>query len=73
VYFLGKHVENPADFQLTKPSQNAVAVYVRVAEKRKDGIVVRGAKAHQTGAINLHEIIVMPTLAMGEEDRDYAV
>ena len=46
---------------------------MRVVEKRKDGIIVRGAKAHQTGAINSHEIIVMPTLAMSEDDRDYAV
>ena len=36
-------------------------------------MVVRGAKAHQTGAVNSHEIIVMPTLAMREEDRDYAI
>jgi 4-hydroxybutyryl-CoA dehydratase/vinylacetyl-CoA-Delta-isomerase len=47
--------------------------YLRVVEKRKDGIVVRGAKAHQTGAVNSHEVIVMPTIAMGEADRDYAV
>ena len=57
-----------------KPSQQKDPdMYVRVAEKQKDGIVVRGAKAHQTGAVNSHEIIVMPTLAMDEEDRDYAV
>jgi 4-hydroxybutyryl-CoA dehydratase/vinylacetyl-CoA-Delta-isomerase len=48
-------------------------MYVRVVEKRKDGIVVRGAKAHQTGAINSHEIIAMPTAAMREDDKDYAV
>lgn len=47
--------------------------YLRVVEERGDGIVVRGAKAHQTGAVNSHEIIVMPTTAMREEDRDYAV
>jgi len=35
--------------------------------------VVRGSKAHQTGAVNSHEIIVMPTLTMREEDKDYAV
>ena len=35
-----------------------------------DGIVVRGAKAHQTGAVNSHEIIVMPTIAMREADED---
>ena len=42
-------------------------------KKRTDGIVVRGAKAHQTGAVNSHEIIVMPTISMREEDRDYAI
>ena len=42
--------------------------------KKKDkGIVVRGAKAHQTGALNSHEIIVMPTISMRAEDTDYAV
>ncbi|MBR9980211.1 MAG: 4-hydroxyphenylacetate 3-hydroxylase family protein [Desulfatitalea sp.] len=48
-------------------------LYLHVVEERPDGIVVRGAKAHQTGAVNSHEIIVMPTMAMREEDRDYAV
>ena len=48
-------------------------LFMRVVEKNADGIVVRGAKCHQTGAINSHEILVMPTMAMGEEDRDYAV
>ncbi|MDM8001007.1 MAG: 4-hydroxyphenylacetate 3-hydroxylase N-terminal domain-containing protein, partial [Dehalococcoidia bacterium] len=47
--------------------------YLRVVEERKDGIVVRGAKAHQTGAVNSHEVIVMPTISMREEDKDYAV
>jgi 4-hydroxybutyryl-CoA dehydratase/vinylacetyl-CoA-Delta-isomerase len=57
-----------------RPSQQPDAdMYVRVLEEKKDGIVVRGAKAHQTGAINSHEIIVMPTLAMREDDKDYAV
>jgi 4-hydroxybutyryl-CoA dehydratase/vinylacetyl-CoA-Delta-isomerase len=48
-------------------------LYLRVVERRKDGIVVRGAKLHQTGAVNSHELVVMPTTAMREEDRDYAV
>jgi 4-hydroxybutyryl-CoA dehydratase/vinylacetyl-CoA-Delta-isomerase len=46
---------------------------MNVVERRHDGIVVRGAKAHQTGITNSHEIIVMPTIAMKEKDRDYAV
>ena len=48
-------------------------LFLRVVERREDGIVVRGAKAHQTGIINSHEVIVMPTIAMGEADKDYAV
>jgi 4-hydroxybutyryl-CoA dehydratase/vinylacetyl-CoA-Delta-isomerase len=48
-------------------------MFMHVVEERKDGIVVRGAKAHQTGAVNSHEIIVMPTIAMREEDKDYAI
>lgn len=48
-------------------------MYLRVVERRPDGIVVRGAKAHQTGMCNSHEVIVMPTVSMGPEDKDYAV
>lgn len=47
--------------------------FVHVVERREDGIVIRGAKMHQTGAINSHHHLVMPTMAMGEEDKDYAV
>lgn len=56
------------------PSQQADPdLFVHIAERRSEGIVVRGAKLHQTGALNSHEIIVMPTQTLGEEDRDYAV
>ena len=48
-------------------------VFTRIVEKRKDGIVIRGAKAHQTGAVNSHEILIMPTQAMGKGDEAYAV
>ena len=30
-------------------------MYMRVVERKKDGIVVRGAKAHQTGSLSVHE------------------
>ncbi|MCW4001595.1 MAG: 4-hydroxyphenylacetate 3-hydroxylase family protein [Candidatus Bathyarchaeota archaeon] len=56
------------------PSQQADPdLYLRIVEEREDGIVVRGSKVHQTGAVNSHEIIVMPTRTMGEDDREYAV
>lgn len=57
-----------------RPSQQKDPdMYLRVVEKRDNGIVVRGAKAHQTGALSSHEILVMPTVALGADDRDYAV
>jgi len=47
--------------------------YLRVVERRKDGIVVRGAKMHTSVSVNANELIVLPTRAMTEEDADYAV
>lgn len=56
------------------PSQQADPdLYLHIVEKREDGIVVRGAKAHQTGSINSHEHLIMPTVAMKEADKAYAV
>ena len=48
-------------------------MFVHVVEQRPDGIVVCGAKCHQTGSINSHWHIFMPTISMGEADKDYAV
>ena len=47
--------------------------YVHVVERRSDGVVIRGAKLHMTGAVNSHEILVMPTTAMDERSKDYAI
>ncbi len=48
-------------------------MYVRIVERRDDGIIVSGAKAHTTQSIASNEIIVIPTRSMSEADRDYAV
>jgi 4-hydroxybutyryl-CoA dehydratase/vinylacetyl-CoA-Delta-isomerase len=48
-------------------------MYLHVVDRLPEGIVVRGAKAHQTGAIFSHEIIALPTLSMRAEDAAYAV
>ena len=48
-------------------------LFLHVVERRPDGVVVCGAKAHQTGIINSHEVIVMPTQSMGPDDKDYAI
>jgi 4-hydroxybutyryl-CoA dehydratase/vinylacetyl-CoA-Delta-isomerase len=69
----GAMTDPKGDRSLPPHAQADPDLYLRVVERRTDGIVVRGAKAHQTGAVNSHEIIVMPTVAMREADRDYAV
>ncbi|MDH7480306.1 MAG: 4-hydroxyphenylacetate 3-hydroxylase N-terminal domain-containing protein, partial [Syntrophomonadaceae bacterium] len=57
-----------------RPSQQPDSdVYLHVTEVRSDGIVVRGAKAHQSGAAIAHENIVVPTTTMGPQEKNYAV
>ncbi len=48
-------------------------MFVHISERRDDGIVIRGGKANITGTVNSHEMLLMPTLRMLEEDKDYAV
>ena len=48
-------------------------LYMRVVERRKDGIVVRGAKAHNSFAPLTDEIIAIPTRFLTPEEGDWAV
>lgn len=48
-------------------------LYVRIVERRNDGIVVRGAKLHISAASLVHELVVMPTKGMRQDEADYAV
>ena len=69
----GAMTDPKGDRGLAPHAQEDPDMYLHVVERRPDGIVVRGAKAHQTGIINSQEVIVMPTIAMGPDDKDYAV
>jgi len=69
----GAMTDPKGDRSLPPHKQPDPDMFLHVVEERPDGIVVRGAKAHQTGAVNSHEIIVMPTITMREADKDYAV
>lgn len=48
-------------------------MFVHIVGRREDGVIIRGAKANITGTANSHEMLLMPTLRMGEDDKDYAV
>lgn len=69
----GAMTDTKGDRGLAPSKQPDPDQFVHVVEKRADGIVVKGCKAHQTGCINSHYILVMPTLSMGPDDADYAV
>ncbi|MDG4551105.1 MAG: 4-hydroxyphenylacetate 3-hydroxylase N-terminal domain-containing protein [Candidatus Contendobacter sp.] len=57
-----------------RPSQQTNPdAYVRIVERRPDGIVLSGVKAIVTGAPYLHELLVMPGRNMTEADAAFAV
>ncbi|MBP2637195.1 MAG: 4-hydroxybutyryl-CoA dehydratase [Firmicutes bacterium] len=65
---------DPKGDRSKKPGQQVDPdLFVHIVEKRDDGIVVRGAKAHQTGMVNSHEMLILPTTNLGADDKDYAV
>ena len=57
----------------TKKPHEQDDMYLKIVEKRSDGIVVKGAKMHQSGAAAVDETLIMPTTALREDDKAYAV
>jgi 4-hydroxybutyryl-CoA dehydratase/vinylacetyl-CoA-Delta-isomerase len=48
-------------------------LHVHVVRRNKEGLFVRGAKAHQSGCINSHWLIIMPTVRLAPEAKDFAI
>lgn len=61
------------DRSLSPHAQPDPDAYLRVVDKTSEGIVVRGAKAHTSASANSHELIVLPTRAMGPDDADWSI
>ena len=71
---IGGAMTDPKGDRGKSPSQqDDPDVFVHVVERRPDGLVLRGAKAHQTGCLNSHWIVVMPTMRLDDADRGFAV
>lgn len=65
---------DPKGDRSKSPSQQTDPdMFVHVVDQNEDGIIIRGAKAHMTGMVNSHEMLIMPTTSMREADKDYAV
>lgn len=69
----GAMTDPKGDRGLSPGKQKDPDMFVHIVEKNDKGIVIRGAKVHQTGVVNSHEMLIMPTMAMGEDDKAYAV
>ncbi len=54
-------------------SQDDPDLFLHVVKRDDKGLYVSGAKMHQTGAVNSHWLIFMPTMRMSEADSDWAV
>ncbi|MDE0941093.1 MAG: 4-hydroxyphenylacetate 3-hydroxylase [Alphaproteobacteria bacterium] len=61
------------DRSLPPGKQSDPDSYCRVVEQREDGVVIRGAKLHITGASLGHELLTIPTKAMKPGEEDYAI
>ncbi|HTQ84185.1 MAG TPA: 4-hydroxyphenylacetate 3-hydroxylase N-terminal domain-containing protein, partial [Pseudolabrys sp.] len=48
-------------------------LFLHVTRRDDRGLYVSGAKMHQTGAVNSHWLIFMPTMRMSEADREWSV
>ena len=69
----GAMTDVKGDRSLAPSKQADPDLFLHVVERTEDGVYVTGAKAHQTGYVNSHYVLVMPTIAMRDGDEDYAI
>ncbi|WP_053076712.1 4-hydroxyphenylacetate 3-hydroxylase family protein [Caenimonas sp. SL110] len=71
---VGAGMTDPKGDRSKRPhEQEDPDLFMHVVRRTEQGLYVRGAKAHMTGGLNSHWICVMPTMNLGEKDKDYAV
>jgi 4-hydroxybutyryl-CoA dehydratase/vinylacetyl-CoA-Delta-isomerase len=73
-FVIGGAMTDPKGDRSKSPSEQADPdLFTRVVSKDEKGVYISGAKAHQTGCINSHWLIVMPTIRLTEADKDWAI
>lgn len=71
---IGGAMTDPKGDRSKPPHQQSdLDLFLRVVRRDERGLYVSGAKMHQTGAVNSHWLIFMPTMRMTERDGDWAV
>jgi 4-hydroxybutyryl-CoA dehydratase/vinylacetyl-CoA-Delta-isomerase len=69
----GAMTDVKGDRGLSPHEQKDKDLFVHISKRTKEGVYITGAKAHQTGCINSHWMIVMPTMRLQEADKEYAI
>ena len=69
----GAMTDVKGDRSLSPSQQDDPDLFVHVVKEDEKGLYISGAKAHQTGCINSHWIMVMPTMRLRPEDKEYAI
>jgi 4-hydroxybutyryl-CoA dehydratase/vinylacetyl-CoA-Delta-isomerase len=73
-YVIGGAMTDVKGDRSKSPSEQADPdLYVHISRRTEDGVYIRGAKAHQTGCVNSHWLVVMPTLRLKGNEKDYAI
>jgi 4-hydroxybutyryl-CoA dehydratase/vinylacetyl-CoA-Delta-isomerase len=73
LFVTGSMTDTKGDRSKRPNKQSDPDQYLHIVEEDDKGIIVRGAKIHQTGFLNSHRAIVMPTLALRPGEEEYAV
>ena len=69
----GAMTDVKGDRSLAPHQQEDQDLFVHITKRTDEGVYISGAKAHQTGCINSHWMMVMPTMRLGEADKDFAI
>ena len=69
----GAMTDVKGDRSLSPYQQADPDLFVHITKRTTEGVYVSGAKAHQTGCLNSHWLIIMPTMRLTENDVDYAI
>ncbi|CAH0995466.1 4-hydroxybutyryl-CoA dehydratase/vinylacetyl-CoA-Delta-isomerase [Emticicia aquatica] len=69
----GAMTDVKGDRSLAPHQQVDPDLFVHITKRTHEGVYITGAKAHQTGCLNSHWLLVMPTIRLTENDKDYAI
>ncbi|MDD5633299.1 MAG: 4-hydroxyphenylacetate 3-hydroxylase N-terminal domain-containing protein, partial [Methylococcales bacterium] len=73
IVIAGAMTDVKGDRSKTPSEQADPDLFVHVTRRTDKGLYIKGAKGHQTGCLNSHWLVVMPTMRLGPADRDYAI